>query len=558
MLDSQGKEVKHFPIEGAPDLIQLGTDAVGVRLFSETERKPKLYVLDTEAGALGKELPMPRTVWRFYPGMDGYDFLYLDGQDVYGAFLDEGREPERLFSWLDCNVNPDTFRDFSFQSDGTIVGLERSGKDWSLVTLTPADPDTRTEKRELTLACVGLDFNFKPMIVAFNRTHPDMQIVVRDYSENNETGRDAGFTRLATEMMAGSLPDILLTRGMPVEQLAGAGLLVDLWPFLEREVGRDKLMDHVLDAMSIDGKLPYLTDGFSIHTATCDKKYTGDRRTWTMAEMLEVLDSLPPETEVFRKGITKENALYTILGMELPGLVDWKTATCSFDGPQFAQMLQFADRFPLEFDRENNRLPTEREDDLVRMREGKQLMHDCWLESLGGFMQELALYEDGQAAFVGYPTQTDSGSVFLPNGGLAMTTACADQEAAWDLISMLLTEERQNVAGFPISRELFEEDVEQWMTPEYRQDPETGEQVEVEKTRCFYGDNAPIYAMTKEQYDLFLEVYETCQTINSCNEDISQLVMDEAAAYFAGQKTAEETARLIQNRVCLYLREQAA
>lgn len=562
VLDSRNFEMKQLPIQGISELVQLGPDTVGVRMQPDAEGTCMLYVLDADAGTVGKALPVPETVWRFYPGMDGYDFLYLDGQSVMGASVDGEWKPERLFSWLDCNINPDTFRDFVIREDGSIVGLEGGGQmtpedqnRYMLATLTPVDPAALPQVQELTLACVGLDFNFKPMIVNFNRTHSDVRIVVKDYSEAGESGMEAGFARLTTEMMAGTLPDLLLTRGMPMEQLGATGFLEDLWPFLERDGGRDRLMTHVLDVMSQDGRLYYLTDGFAIMTATCDKAHTGGRTSWTLTEVLEALETLQPDADVFSESITKQNVLTMLLNQGLNGLVDWETGTCSFDGPRFLEMLQFTKRFPLEFDWEHHDYQ-DQPDDLVRMREGKQLMHPCILENMQEYVQELSLYEDGQAAFIGFPTDSGSGSSFLINAGLAMTTACRDKDAAWDFMAMLLEELPMMQASIPINRAVFDEQLRQLMTPTYMEDPETGEQAEKPKGQSRYGDHAAIYAMTQEEYALFLEVYESCQTLNTYHTDISELVMEEAAACFAGQKTAEETARLVQNRVSLYLQEQ--
>lgn len=45
----------------------------------------------------------------------------------------------------------------------------------------------------------------------------------------------------------------------------------------------------------------------------------------------------------------------------------------------------------------------------------------------------------------------------------------------------------------------------------------------------------------------------------SCADDQSlmEIINDEAGAFFAGEKTAEETAQIIQNRVQLYMAEQS-
>ena len=41
------------------------------------------------------------------------------------------------------------------------------------------------------------------------------------------------------------------------------------------------------------------------------------------------------------------------------------------------------------------------------------------------------------------------------------------------------------------------------------------------------------------------------------DQSLMEIISDEAGAFFAGEKTAEETARLIQNRVQLYMAEQS-
>ena len=65
-----------------------------------------------------------------------------------------------------------------------------------------------------------------------------------------------------------------------------------------------------------------------------------------------------------------------------------------------------------------------------------------------------------------------------------------------------------------------------------------------------------IYALTQEEVDLFMEIYEACENFYSYDQDITNLISEEAAAFFDGQKTAEETAKLIQDRVSLYVMEK--
>ena len=54
-------------------------------------------------------------------------------------------------------------------------------------------------------------------------------------------------------------------------------------------------------------------------------------------------------------------------------------------------------------------------------------------------------------------------------------------------------------------------------------------------------------------YDYVLSI----KTLNPRNEVVEKIINEEAAAFFGGQKTAEEVAELIQNRVTTYLNENS-
>ncbi len=90
------------------------------------------------------------------------------------------------------------------------------------------------------------------------------------------------------------------------------------------------------------------------------------------------------------------------------------------------------------------------------------------------------------------------------------------------------------------------------MSPTYAQDAETGEYVLDE-----YGE--PIVyepRLTQEEADKLLALIESTDRLAEPDENILAIVREEAAPYFAGQKTAEEAAALIQSRASLYVSEQ--
>ena len=63
--------------------------------------------------------------------------------------------------------------------------------------------------------------------------------------------------------------------------------------------------------------------------------------------------------------------------------------------------------------------------------------------------------------------------------------------------------------------------------------------------------------LTQEQVDDFKTLIDGATPGGAYDTDIQEILQDEAGAYFAGDKTADEVAKLIQNRVSIYLGENS-
>ena len=94
------------------------------------------------------------------------------------------------------------------------------------------------------------------------------------------------------------------------------------------------------------------------------------------------------------------------------------------------------------------------------------------------------------------------------------------------------------------------------MTPEYYTD-ENGNQVEQMKTSWGYDDfNIDIYAATGEEVDRVRSLSSSADRLaGSVNEQLAAIITEETEAFFKGQKSAEDTAGIIQNRIQIYVNE---
>ena len=91
--------------------------------------------------------------------------------------------------------------------------------------------------------------------------------------------------------------------------------------------------------------------------------------------------------------------------------------------------------------------------------------------------------------------------------------------------------------------------------------PDTAERIPANgRTAHSYNGEAAMeftcYALSQEQADKLLAVIEGSSKTVDRNPGIYSMVSQEAQAFFAGQKSAGEVAKLIQSKVSLYLSEQ--
>ena len=85
---------------------------------------------------------------------------------------------------------------------------------------------------------------------------------------------------------------------------------------------------------------------------------------------------------------------------------------------------------------------------------------------------------------------------------------------------------------------------------------EEGNPMQYPKTSWGYDNwDVDIYAATQEEINGIRHLIEIARPLSRESEEIYAIIGEEAAPYFAGQKSAEEVANIIQSRVRIYVSE---
>ncbi len=499
----------------------------------------------------------------YQSGGDGADILYTEGTKLYTYNMGE-EKPTEILNWVDSDIDSGSLQDFVILEDGKVVAVSI---DWSsetgkgeMAVLTKEDRSEVPEKIVLTYGTLYVPYFVKTDVVAFNKQSDKYRIEIKEYGEG-EKDYETMMNLWSADLSSGEGPDIIDMYYCPVglKELVDMGVVEDLYPYLDgdAELKREDYIENAMKAYELDGKLYAIMRCFGISTVIGKVSDVGTGSTWTLDDVFALMDAKGPGTELFEY-TTKYNALQMMMQTNEDLFVNWDKGECNFEDAEFIKILEFANRFPGEVEYDPNG-PS----DMEKIRSGELLL----LKEAVTSVQQYQLYEykfGEPVNLIGYPTTKASGTMIEPNGTTAaMNANSKNKEGVWEFFRFLLEKERQENlqsanAGFPVMCSALEKQFEKDMQTEYYEDVD-GEKKERPKSWWTTGRNGEVtvevYAATKEQIDKVRGMIETAEA-NHIDSKMLEIIMDEAKSYFDGQKSAQETASLIQNRMQIYVNEK--
>lgn len=467
---------------------------------------------------------------------------------------------EDLFDWLDADLNSDDVETMGAMSDGRFfVILHEYTEDkteYSLVLLKKTPASEVPEKEEIVFGAMWLDQDMRKNIIDFNKSSNEYHISVKTYDTDDY---NAGLTQFNNDITSGNGPDIIDISNLDYKQYASKGVFEDLNSYMERDnIKKEDYLENVFEAYEVEGRLYAVIPQFYINTTVAKTSKVGDATGWTLSEMLDFVESSGAEN-VFHYG-SRDSIFYYCIYNNIDEFIDWETGECSFDSDDFIRVLTFAAKFPEEPDYNDIG-----EGISSLLRSDKLLLMQTGLSSVQEYQMYNGLFGE-KISYIGFPNSERKGNLIQPAGGsVALNAKSKHKDGAWEFIKTLLSEEYQQSLvtehggfGFPVKKSALDKQFELDMTPDYYED-ENGEKVEQPKTSWGYDDfNMDIYAATQEEVDAVKKIIDSAEICaGSVNEELTNIITEETAPFFKGQKTAKETADIIQNRIQIYVKENS-
>lgn len=518
LFDQSGKlRVKNSP--SGYELLSL--HSVGGELFTAVNKGAASGVcaINTNTGDLGELIAGEGLFLEYTTGSGSGDKLFLNGGEGAYMFRPEEGDFAKLFSWSSASLNGNDIR--------CLISLEEDEyfcvSDGALYRVSTEQEET--ERERVVVGVVGdRSVELYELVDLFNRNS-------RDYYAEIEYYDIAELTRLKTELIAGTAPDVLEISRVSMDMDISPGKYVDLLPYIDRDdsISRDDFAGSLLNALLIDGQLVSIPAFFEIYTITGRTADVGAEPGWDMADLERLLETKGAGYRVFSPALTSGELMLWISSISMSQFVDWSNLACDFTDDTFISLLNFCKSVPTEFNPDEY-TSDYAEDILLAI---QSIQTPQWLETLKKH------YAGADFTFIGFPNSVgNNGSYYTaPYASVQLTIPgrAENKEGAWAFIREMIGSDYQSREAsyyLPILETELMSRLDEALSKEDT-------------------------ILTQEDADRFLQFLNETEIFQYSDNMLREIILSEAIPFFKDEISAEEAARRIDSRAGLYLAEKA-
>ena len=406
------------------------------------------------------------------------------------------------------------------------TGTETSAWEKETATIVPEEPKT-----EIILGDIGGASTLQEAVADFNSENNVITITIHDYYEQNISD---GISRLYDDILTGKGPDIISfsTDEMDVEVLREKGAIENLIPYLEKSdvIGEEDIVDSAYHVLTADGGLYMLPTNFVLYTLITKEKWCSNKENFTFEEALRAVRECEEDPMISRDLFLQEGAIC--------GGYSGET-----EDNRLEQYIKIAEQLPQQAMFQTN--------DLL-MREGKI---PFTLECIGDMQQYL--YKKSvwgeDAVYTGFPGAEGKGRIFIFDNCFAINSQSAHKEEAWKFVESYFTEEGQKTIApnwnFSILQDVLDQQLSDSRKQEYYQTSDGKREKLPILTYEIGGTYENVYAAQDEDIQDVREMINNTKVMQRSDLPFIGITQEEALYYFDGEKSIEETAAAIRNKI---------
>ena len=345
--------------------------------------------------------------------------------------------------------------------------------------------------------------------------------------------------------------------------------MVDLVPYIDSENGLDRSLfyDNIFRAMEKDGKLFFAPLTFSVETLMVNDKFIPENAPWTYKGFLETGRSVPDGVSFYPSKL-KGRLLGDMLRTTKAEFLDYEKKTVHFDNDDFYTLLDIAKEFGLD------KIPDEEQMKVTYLDDGTAISEGTFITPEDKFKEEIIAVREAyvvsmltygmeksflknHASYRGYPGKNGGGNAVMCITSMGITADSKNKDEAWNVIKSFYEKESQidlcAIYGLPMRRESFRAVCEKEMNA-----IQANRARMIEESGGYEDPSLDDFAPDIQPKDID-DVEKLILSIDRTFEGdgaIEDIVMEEAGGYFAGSRSKEDTAKNINNRGNILMKER--
>lgn len=510
----------------------------------DQENVTELFLYDPESG---KETPLTVFDGELVRSlcMDSPETMYYTTLESLNRWDKDSNTRTRLLDLHASGISASPVSgNLLVNSKGELLICELDGEIPGIFVLSGEKSQKDDELRIAYLTGTG-DSNLSRPTQIFSLTHPELEIV-QELCEN-EMQRSSICDRVFMELATDNGPELMWVLQEDMYNLYEKGLLMDMSELIPDEA-REQLVPGVIQSGTVDDKLAGMKLYVLYNTVmVSDALWEGD--SWTLEDVIRIMESREDwdfTFSYFLEGMDSYQLLSEVLLTDLEGseFLDSEQGYCNFNSPEFIRLLEVCKNYAY-----TEYAGRSRDEQAAQLKNGDGIAEVmCFVDGLLAYSAWMNRY-DGSAHMVGFPTREGGKNYIMADNTYLVVSARAEHmEEIKELIAYLLGYENQfNKSYMSVRKDVIKDSVWEDGENRYRL------RVSANDDTCMELDAKPDGTSWLEDYLSFIE---TCEPEPGWRyTPVGVIISEEVQPYFAGDKSADETAEIIQSRVQLYLDE---
>lgn len=586
VIGTDGKKIKDIPAQKT-DYIEIDEkDNLLIGSFNGSnghssvekrniEKEESLWTKEVTAGIYMQDMKYNRLKKTLYMRTDK-GILSCSTDGIIEGFVLDFKQTSLLESGI-------YIFDFVFDSDKNIYVLATKMDSSSpnskttplLYKYTPMKEDQKPKNQKtLTIALRYSDRYLEAAISKFQKAHPEIKVEIKDYkaaymsssadgpSEDENTRAQKAIEEYekvtTTELMTGEGADIMEVMNLPYQKFIDKNALVNLSELIKNDSTFDinKYHQGILNACKYKDNLYIMPINFAFGSFGANKEIFDkeglniDSAKWTWKEFLTIAKKITkdkdgdgkPDQYALSK-MTVEDIFGYMLYDEYSKFIDYDKGTAKFDSQEFIDLLNFTK----DFSKENIFNPKMDTQKLYSMTDpGTIGFMQQYISGYNSITMNQALF-NGEVKYLDMPTYSGNSNSkrFYPGRTFSINNKSEMKAEAWEFIKSLLSDEIQSSTDmyqFAINLNALKQQEKLQLSQGYIYD-------------MYKEQGRKVKPLTQADIDLINKMIGELKTMAYSDSKAEKIVADGAKEFFTGKKSAQETAKMIQSKINIYLGE---